>query len=156
MRLVYRLTFPAEEINLVCPYLHESNSVLEFATLGDPSSELFPRFWAYGPDRELLADHLANDPAVTGISQHAQCPDRVRYQVEWNLSANAVASLTGLATILHDQEVTVLFGRVMPSEWQCLLQFPSRDSVIHFYTESEVSHARLDQQTDLELNNHLP
>jgi hypothetical protein len=50
MRLVYRLTFPAEQINLVSPYLDESNSFLEFATLGDPDENLFPQFWAYGSD----------------------------------------------------------------------------------------------------------
>ncbi|ODR80936.1 hypothetical protein BG842_00605 [Haladaptatus sp. W1] len=44
MRLVYRLTFPAEEIALISPYLRESDSYLEFVTLSEPSAELFPIF----------------------------------------------------------------------------------------------------------------
>ncbi len=44
MRLVYRLTFPAKEIALISPYLRESDSSLEFATLGESSTELFPIF----------------------------------------------------------------------------------------------------------------
>jgi hypothetical protein len=41
-----------------------------------------------------------------------------------------------------------------PTEWMCLLQFPTRESVIQFYSESGVSQARLDHHTDLELKNH--
>jgi hypothetical protein len=156
MRLVYRLTFPAEQINLVSPYLRESNSFLEFATLGDPDENLLHQFWAYGPERELLASRLANDRTVADLSQHARCSDRVSYHVHWDLSADAVTPLARLATTLSEQETTVLFGRVTPSEWLCLLQFPSRDAVIHFYTESGVSQARLDHHTDLELKNHHP
>ncbi len=154
MRLVYRLTFPAKEIALISPYLHESDSYLEFATLGEVSTELFAHFWAYGPDRELLGDRLATDRVVTEISQLARCSDRIRYWVEWDMNADAVASLEELATALHNQDVMVLFGRVTPTEWHCFLQFPSRESVIHFYTESPISQSRLDQQTDLELKNH--
>ncbi len=156
MRLVYRLTFPAEHINLVSPYLRESSSFLEFATLGDPDENLFPHFWAYGPERELLASRLANDRAVTDLSQRARCSDRVSYRVEWDLSADTVTPLARLATTLHEQEATVLFGRVTPSEWLCLLQFPSRDAVIHFYIESGVSQVSLDHHTTLELKSHHP
>ncbi|GAA0250209.1 hypothetical protein ACFFQF_32280 [Haladaptatus pallidirubidus] len=156
MRLVYRLTFPAEQINLVSPYLRESNSFLEFATLGDPDENLLPQFWVYGPERELLASRLANDRAVTDLSQHARCSDRVSYRVQWDLSADAVTPLAKLATTLHEQEATALFGRITPSEWLCLLHFSSRDAVIHFYTESGVSQPRLDHHTDLELKNHHP
>ncbi len=156
MRLVYRLTFPAEQINLVSPYLRELNSFLEFATLGDPTTELFPHFWAYGPERELLASRLANDRAVTDLSQRARCSDRVSYRVQWNVSADAVTPLATLATTLHEQEATVLFGRVTLSEWLCLLQFPSRDAVIHFYIESGLSQPKLDHHTTLELKNHYP
>ncbi len=70
------------------------------------------------------------------------------------MNADAVASLEELATTLHNQNVTVLFGRVTPTEWHCFLQFPCRDSVIHFSTESAVLQPRLDQQTDLELKNY--
>jgi hypothetical protein len=154
MSLVYRLTIPVEEITLVCPYLRASNSFLEFATLGEPSTELLPQFWAYGPDRELLANRLANDQAVTDISHSARCSNRVHYQVDWDMSADAVTPLAQLTTTLHNQGVTVLFGRVAPTEWMCLLQFPTRESVIQFYTESGVSQARLDHHTDLEMNRH--
>ncbi|WP_435158889.1 hypothetical protein [Haladaptatus sp. DFWS20] len=72
------------------------------------------------------------------------------------MNADAVTPLKGLTTTFSDQAVTVLFGRITPTEWHCFLQFPSQDSVVHFSTESSVSHSRLDQQTDLDLENHHP
>ena len=156
MRLVYRLILPAEEITLVYPHLCESNTFLEFASLGTPDTGLLPQFWAYGSDRERLTDRLADASTVSTLTQKAVCSDRVRYAVEWDTNSEAVTELGRLTTLLRDLEVTVLFGRITPAEWVCVLQFPTQEALLRFYTDCEYASCRLTQHDDLDFATHRP
>ncbi len=156
MSLVYRLILPAEEIDLVYPRLREVDAFLEFASLGTPDTALLPQFWAYGSDREVLADQLITTPALTAISKRAVCPDRVRYRLDWNTTTTEVTNLERLRTLLRDLEVTVLFGRVTPAKWVLVCQFPTQETVLRCYTDCEYPECRLAQQTDLDLEKHHP
>jgi uncharacterized protein (DUF1330 family) len=156
MSLVYRLTLPAEEIDLVYPCLRELDAFLEFASLGTPDTALLPQFWAYGADREVLADQLITTPALNAISKQAVCPDRVRYRVDWDATTTEVTNLERLRTLLRDLEVTVLFGRITPAEWVLVCQFPTQETVLRCYIECEYPTRRFAQQTDLDFEEYHP
>ncbi|SIR92902.1 hypothetical protein SAMN05421858_4614 [Haladaptatus litoreus] len=156
MSQVYRLMLPAEEINLLYPHLREVDALLEFASLGTPDTPLLPRFWAYGSDREVLADQLITAPALTAISKQAVCPDRVCYRVDWDLSTKEVTNLDRLRTLLRDLGVTVLFGCITPAEWVLVCQFPTQEAVLRCYTDCGYPDCRLAHQTDLDFKEYHP
>lgn len=156
MSLVYRLTLPAEEVDLAYPRLRELDAFLEFACFGNPDTVLLPQFWAYGSDREVLADQLITTPALNAISKRAVCSDRVRYRVDWDATTTEVANLERLRTLLCDLDVTVLFGRITPAEWILVCQFPTQEAVLRCYTDCEYPECRLAQQSDLDLEELRP
>ncbi|WP_266083116.1 hypothetical protein [Haladaptatus caseinilyticus] len=138
------------------PQLQESDAFLEFATLGTPNTGLLPQFWAYGTDRDQLAEQLSTTPALRSISKQVACTDRVRYDVKWNNSAGAIVDLECLRTLLRDLEATVLFGRITPAEWVIVCQFPTQEAVIHCYNKCEYPDSQLSQYTNLDLKEHYP
>ena len=156
MCLVYRLILPAEDVNLLYPRLQESDAYLEFATLGTPETGLLPQFWAYGADRDWLANQLNTTPALRAISKQTVCADRVRYEVQWETDMKAVSALDRFRARLCDSEITVLFGRISPAEWVCVLQVLSQRAAIRCYTECEYPDCRLARYSDLDLETHHP
>ncbi|MFH5802129.1 hypothetical protein [Haladaptatus sp. CMAA 1911] len=150
MSLVYRLTVPAEEVNLVHPRLEAVNLHLEFTSLGTPDTGFLPQCWAYGTNRDQVAEQLSTTPAVRTVTQQAVCPDRVRYAIDWDSHAEAVTHLERLNFLLDDVEATLLFGRITSAQWIFLCQFPTQEAVIRCYTECGFSECQLAQRTDLE------
>ena len=156
MGLAYRLILPAKEVALVYPYFQESNAVLEFATLGSVDTGLLPQVWAYGPDRDQLAEQLIAAPALNTISKQLRCPDCVRYRVDWDPTIEAVVELKRLRTLLRDLRTTVLVGRITPTEWAFVCDFPTQKTVLDCYTECAYSNCRLTRQTDLDFAKYHP
>ncbi|RBI60764.1 hypothetical protein DMJ13_17610 [halophilic archaeon] len=125
-----------QELDLARPLSLGPATYLEFATLGEPETGILPRFWAYGPEREALAERLETDPEVEAVSQRIVRDDRVQYSVRWD--TNLTGDLAHFIETIRAHDAIVLFGRADQTFWRCLLQFPAKSSLLDFFADYEL------------------
>ncbi|WP_433633294.1 hypothetical protein [Halomicrococcus sp. NG-SE-24] len=125
-----------QELDLARPLSLGPATYLEFATLGETEMGILPRFWAYGPEREALCERLETDPDVEAVSQQTECDDRVQYSVRWD--TDLTGDLAHFVETIHAHDAIVLFGRADQTFWRCLLQFPSKPSLLDFFANYEL------------------
>ncbi|RBI59824.1 hypothetical protein DMJ13_22220 [halophilic archaeon] len=130
---MYQIQLPMQELDLARPLSLGPATYLEFATLGDPETEILPRFWAYGAESEVLAERLNTASDVESVSQQTECNDRVQYSVRWN--TDLTGDLAHFIETIQAHDAIVLFGRADQTFWRCLLQFPAKSSLLDFYTD---------------------
>ncbi|WP_440010199.1 hypothetical protein [Halomicrococcus sp. SG-WS-1] len=142
---MYCLEFSTSEFDPSRVLRLDTETYVEFVTLGDSDRGVFPQFWAYGPEREALASRLETVPEVLAVSKDAVHDDRVRYEVRWDDDWNR--RLTYIARLIRESDATFLFGRADRTLWKFLLRSDSSSALADLYADCAVSPHRVEHRS---------
>lgn len=91
------------------------------------TGSVLPYLWAVASDFEELEDALESDATTETVERMVRDDERALYRFEWG------SHVRSLVNAIHEEDGTLIDGRVGSRSWKLRILFPDKDAMSSFY-----------------------